>query len=153
MKTPQDYKVDRTGWPSGPWDSEPDRAQWEHAGFACLAVRNHYGAWCGYVGVPPGHSLHSVHYDNCDEKLEVHGGLTYSAGCKGVICHVPKLGEPENLWWLGFDTAHLGDMAPGSLARWKSLGIRSEYPEDEYRTLDYVTAETNRLAEQIARAQ
>lgn len=43
---------------NGPWDSEPNRVEWKHAGVPCLAVRNQFGAWCGYAAVPPGHPLH-----------------------------------------------------------------------------------------------
>src|SRR6266436_107280 len=52
--------IDRTGWTEGPWDQEPDRLEWKDAttGLTCLAVRNRFGAWCGYVGVPPTHAWH-----------------------------------------------------------------------------------------------
>ena len=46
---------DKTNWPSrGPWDNEPDKAQWidEASGYDCLIVRGGGGALCGYVGVP-----------------------------------------------------------------------------------------------------
>ena len=42
-------------WGQGPWDDEPDRVDFEHAGFPCLLLRNpRLGQWCGYVAVPPG---------------------------------------------------------------------------------------------------
>src|SRR5262249_33432277 len=53
--------VDRTGWPAGPWDTEPDREDFEHVGLACLALRHpEYGNWCGYVGVSATHPLYGV---------------------------------------------------------------------------------------------
>lgn len=55
--------IDRTGWPSGPWDDEPDRVEWrdEATGLPCLALRNDmFGSWCGYVAVPPGHPVHGL---------------------------------------------------------------------------------------------
>ena len=48
-------RVNRHGWPAGPWDDEPDAAAWTYAGLPCLLLRNPAGIWCGYVGVWPGH--------------------------------------------------------------------------------------------------
>ena len=50
------------GIPPGPWDNEPDKIQWvdETTGLDCLMVRNWWGSWCGYVGVPEGHPLYEV---------------------------------------------------------------------------------------------
>lgn len=117
--------VDRTDWPSGEWDNEPDKVQWtdEATGLVCLAHRSRMGAWCGYVGLPPSHPLYEREYGDIYKNvanLDVHGGLTYSAACQPNhdpvtgrgICHVPEPGEPDNLWWLGFDCAHAGDLSP-----------------------------------------
>lgn len=50
------HKIDRTGWPKGPWDDEPDKVNWvTKAWYAGMIVRNHGGALCGYVGVPSKH--------------------------------------------------------------------------------------------------
>jgi hypothetical protein len=51
--------------PAGEWDNEPDKIQWldEDTGLDCLMVRNHFGSWCGYVGVTEGHPLFGVGYD------------------------------------------------------------------------------------------
>lgn len=134
----------RVGWPAGPWDSEPDREEFQHAGFACLLHRGGaYGAWCGYVGLPPSHTLHGKDYDAANERLPdgVHGGLTYAEECAGAICHVPAPGDPEHLWWFGFDCAHYLD-------RWPGHWSRADY--GEYRDIAYVREETKRLAEQLA---
>jgi hypothetical protein len=97
---------------TGPWDQEPDRDLWKHAGLACLVNRGPMGAWCGYVAVPPGHPAHRKHYNEVD--VEVHGGLTYSEECQGVICHTPKPGEPDDVWWLGFDCGHTRKQRPNT---------------------------------------
>ena len=90
-----EHKINRTGWPSGIWDSEPDRAEFIHSGFACLLVRNDLGAWCGYVGVPESHRSFGLDYDAVE--VEIHGGLTYANLCQeeGPICHIPQPGMPE----------------------------------------------------------
>lgn len=135
------HVIDRSKWGDGPWDGEPDRVEFEHAGLPCLMVRSTMGHWCGYAAVPPGHALHGAYYDKPD--VNVHGGLTYSGDCGGQICHVPKPGEPDAVWWFGFDCAHLGDHSPG--LRPFSGGTDGE----SYKTHGYVMAETMRLAEQL----
>jgi hypothetical protein len=135
------HPVDRSGWPAGPWDDEPDRVEFEHAGLPCLLNRGRMGQWCGYAAVPPGHPLHGQDYDVPDVK--VHGGLTYAEACQGRICHLPEPGEPDDVWWFGFDCAHAWDVVPGV---WR-------LPKAEYRTVAYTRRETERLAEQLAAVQ
>lgn len=156
MSAPEDFRLDRTGWPPGPWDDEPDRVDFRHAGLACFVSRNYAGAWCGYAGVPPGHPWHGVHYsDPClpaesdtrspSEIIEVHGDLTYSNRCNGSLCHTPEPGEPHDVWWFGFDCGHWNDVHPRYVREMEAL---KEFAE--YRDLAYVRAQTERLAEQLA---
>lgn len=152
QKTIDDYEAmmreKRATWPSGPWDDEPNRVQWKtRTGLDALMVRNHMGAWCGYVGVPPGHPLHGVQYNDAYDVLDtdVHGGLTYSDACAEHICHIPAPGEPDALWWLGFDCAHSGDLLPGML-------VHAWLQHASYRTQAYVRDHCERLAESIAAA-
>jgi hypothetical protein len=147
-----ELKIDKSTWPDGPWKNEPDREQWQHAGYACLAVRNHHGNWCGYVGVDSAHPLYGKSYDDCD--VEVHGGLTYAGKCDGPICHVPEPGMPDDVWWLGFDCAHAWDLVPGRLAFELETPALRKYAaitrcEETYRDLAYVKASTEKLAEQL----
>jgi hypothetical protein len=150
MTNANDYKVDRTGWPTGPWDAEPDRLEWRtKAGLPGLIKRSPMsGSWCGYVAVPPGHPLHSRDYD--DVNIAVHGGLTYGGPCRGAICHVPEPGEADNVWWLGFDCGHHLDISPGIPGMAKTFADLSEV---QYRDVAYVTAEVEQLAEQVVRAR
>lgn len=146
------YKtIDRAkqGWPTGgDWDTEPDKIQWadEATGLPCLAVRNgYYGHWCGYVGVSEGHPWHGKSY--WDIPSDVHGGLTFSKSCDPdgdeatSVCHKPAAGEPDHVWWLGFDCAHSGDMSLRKFLRGNG---------DTYRTLEYVQSECAMLAQQAA---
>ena len=145
-------RYDKSEWGEGPWRREPDKVQWidPATDLDCLAVRNHMGAWCGYVGVPPEHPWHGKGYDDVD--VDVHGGLTFAETCQDEfgdpawgVCHVPAPGRPANVWWLGFDTAHAWDLVPG-LGRF--LGGR----DDVYRDLAYVRAECTGLASQVSEA-
>jgi hypothetical protein len=143
--------IDKSTWGEGPWQSEPDRVDFRHAGLPCLALRHpRQGHWCGYAAVPPGHPAHGKDR-NCVE-VEVHGGLSYEGLCDGLICHVPAPGEPDDVWWLGFDFGHAWDILPGQEARGRSYGmppIRSVMRET-YRDLAYVRAQVESLAEQLA---
>jgi hypothetical protein len=136
--------IDKTNWPPGPWDSEPDKIVWidEATDLDCMIVRGPYGALCGYVGVPPGHPAYEQPYNNVH--VEVHGGLTYADKCHGSICHVPQPGRTDDVWWLGFDCAHaMRDTIPG----WTEM-----FPESmgwTYKDVKYVTEEVTRLAEQL----
>lgn len=151
-----EYKVDRSGWPEGDWDGEPDREEWRSHGLPCLIVRNDLGALCGYVGVPPGHRMHGKALDDADD-LSVHGGISYANACAGHICHVPREGEPDDVWWLGFDCGHGWDFMPGlyanlrkALAGLKDPLFESDARYGTYRPIGYVRGEVERLAEQLA---
>jgi hypothetical protein len=166
MSKQHERAMDKSAWGDGPWHDEPDRLEWEHAGLPCLAVRGpeFSGHWCGYVAVPPGHPLHGKPFSDEAVCVEVHGGLTYANRCKGHICHVPKPGAPDDVWWFGFDCGHASDLSPAMHARYLGKGYPfSDEPYDHakavaandwltevYRTLDYVQVEVNRLAEQLA---
>lgn len=136
----------------GPWDYEPDKVQWvdEETDLDCLIVRNHMGALCGYVGLPPGHALHGVaHNDNSFDEISVHGGLTFSDACdesakdgRGV-CHVPLPGRAAEVWWLGFDCGHAYDIIP----RFLEVGIH--FGGEAYRDINYVRGECEHLASQL----
>lgn len=112
MTTTDTAPIDRTGWGPGAWDAEPDRDEWhdEATGLPCLVVRNKLGALCGYVGAPPGHPWHRLPgSSDALEDVDVHGGVTFANSCHPPICHTPAPGEPDDVWWIGFDCAHCGD--------------------------------------------
>lgn len=164
VESSEPHKVDRTGWPKGVWDAEPDRVDWKtKAGFPALALRHPSGHWCGYVAVPPGHPA----YESADESVvDVHGGVTYASKCAGNVCHVPEPGEPADVFWLGFDFAHCNDASPSA---WDMSSGFSTWSEDGrtclwgpsakmgkgdvkgvYRDLAYVRAECEQVGRQLA---
>lgn len=151
METIEYRTVDKALWGDGPWQIEPDKKQWEHkpTRLPCLIVRGPLGALCGYVGVPRGHPCYGIDYDHVD--VDVHGGLTFANHCQeGAeergICHKVGPGEPDDVWWLGFDCSHAGDFYPMA----NCLPISWSYPDANYKDLAYVEAEVGRLAEQLA---
>lgn len=154
--------VDKTTWPRGAWDNEPDKIQWvdEETGLDCLIHRHErLGHLCGYVGVPFTHKLHGLSYNEAYDLLRVpddegwpdtgHGDLTYADACQETddetkgICHVPEPGRPHDVWWFGFDCAHFGDLSPNI-----SLGFDDGY--ETYRTVPYVKKCTADLARTLA---
>ena len=145
--------MDKSKWGPGLWQDEPDKVQWidEATDLDCLVVRNGGGALCGYVGVPPGHPLHGMDYDAVDDKtnIRVHGGLTFSDACQEHaeegrgVCHVPEPGRPADVWWLGFDCAHHGDLSPKWDSEYAMFG-------GFYKDLGWVRSEVARLARQVA---
>jgi hypothetical protein len=154
----REYKMrDRSTWSKGPWDSEPDKVQWrdEATHFPCLAVRGPLGAWCGYVGVDKKHPLYKKRYQDVDAR--VHGGLTFSDFCADkadeahAICHVPGPGEPDKVWWFGFDCAHGHDCIPG-MGSMPYLPVMTEIFSNvhEYRDLNYVKENCRQLAVQLS---
>jgi hypothetical protein len=150
MKTAGEI-VDRRNWGPGPWDSEPDRVDFgPMLGCPAFALRSLTGAMCGYVGVPPRHPLYGKTYGDEDvDRLRVHGGVTYGDVCDEEIgiCHVPRPGEPADVWWLGFDCAHGCDLAPGTNSL---LPDELRDTHSTYKTVEYVRGECERLAAQLA---
>lgn len=154
METLEYSFIDKSKWARGPWDEEPDKVQWqdERTGLPCLAVRHpSLGQLCGYVAVKKGHP----YYKRSDEeKFDVfcHGGVTFSGACDGDeekgICHKPAVGEPDNVWWIGFDCAHAGDLAPGLAYTISTVGGKP-WHEDVYRDLAYVKNQCANLAQQL----
>jgi hypothetical protein len=144
VNTPE---IDKSTWGDGPWQDEPDRVDFIAEGFACMAIRNRFGVWCGYVGVPSDHPAYGQDYGSID--AEVHGGLTYAARCSGNICHVPQPGMPHDVWWLGFDCGHGMDIAPAMRANSIYWGLGYCDFGELYRDLNYVRAEILSLARQL----
>lgn len=165
MQTIEYRTVDKSAWGNGPWQDEPDKVQWqdEATGLPCLIVRGPIGAWCGYVGVAESHPWFGIAYSGRldrveteesdwdaptpESEIDVHWGLTFSDHCQegadesSGICHKPAQGEPDHVWWFGFDCAHCDDFAPGMHGSWRG---------GEYRTIDYVKRQVGRLAEQLS---
>lgn len=134
-----------------PWETEPDHVEFEHVGYPCILHRGPVGAWCGYVGIPSTHPFYKKEY-NSDLEVDVHGGLTYASECQGAICHKVAEGETDDRWWFGFDCSHYGDLWPGSSSLiFDIMNAGGPLRDGVYRDIDYVTAETKKLAEQLSK--
>jgi hypothetical protein len=146
----------RKHWGRGPWDDEPDREEWRtEAGLPGLIVRGPTGGLCGYVAVPPGHPWHGLDFPDVPDAAHeaAWGGLTYSAACSGEVCHIPAPGEPDDVWWLGFDCCHYDDLTPlfagpegVTLHTCEALGMR-------YKPIGFVRAYVEGLARSVVEAR
>lgn len=149
-----------------PWLNEPNRVEFKYKGYDCLIQRvgrfhdefadDYLGHLCGYVALPKSHPYYGKNYD--DIPIEVHGGLTYARACQGKICHVPSEGESDDVWWVGFDCAHAGDLIPGIQKMREPVGlfydIDQKYaylnlPEDVYRDIEFVRNEIEDMVDQL----
>jgi len=160
METKQYTTIDRVaaGWPSGLWDNEPDKVQWQDddTGMPCLAVRHSLsGHWCGYVGVSPSHKHFGKGYE--EPNVSVHWGLTFADTCQPHedesegVCHVPAPGDSDKVWWFGFDCAHAYDCSPNDVKLANERGYPFEIDaETHYRTLEFVKYQCKSLAAQLA---
>ncbi len=154
----------------GPWDDEPDALDFMAHGLPCAIRRGPSAALCGYVGLPAGHALHGKGYSDTvkapeslkeskigkrgvmallcaandlqnslarlDVLFDVHGSLTYANE------HCPLTGDaPAGHWWFGFDCSHCDDLSP-AYGDFMRDGI--------YRDIEYVKAECESLAKQLA---
>jgi hypothetical protein len=144
---------DKSEWKDGVWKDEPDKMSWtdEKTGLPCLIVRNNGGALCGYVGVEESHKLFGKDYNDEETwNLRAHGGITFTDSCSHSpdpargICHIPEEGKSDNVWWFGFDCAHLHDLSPAynHMHGWTM--------DETYRNVDYVVCEVENLALQLS---
>lgn len=135
--------VEGNGVGNGPWQLEPDAYAFEYRTLPCLLVRGPYGAWCGYVALPPGHPWTSLDLCLVDSSVvDVHGGVTSQDKL------VEKLGV--SYCAVGFDCSHgsMGDLCPASVA----YGVQSDAVSGTYRDFRYACEELVSLATQAVAA-
>jgi hypothetical protein len=171
METKSWRTMDKSDWGDGPWQDEPDKMQWqdEASGLPCLAKRaTQSGSWCGYVGVSEGHPWFEMNPFKIG--ADVHGGLNFATFCQDTtdesqgICHIPSPGEPDHVYWIGFDCGHAWDQKPGNDALLRRIAphleeMRQQFASDfpvilgeVYRDLAYVRDQCRLLAGQVEEA-
>lgn len=124
--------INKSAWPRGQWDDEPDVAIWtdKSTGLYCKILRREYsGCFAGYVAVPVGHPLHGTDYQ--DVEIDgVHGGLVFAGAMN------------DGSWLFGFDCQHDYDHQPRHQDHC--------HPNGSYCTFDYVKHHVEKLAQQLA---
>lgn len=114
------------------WENEPDylRFKEDTTGWECIIKRTKaLGILCGYVVIPKDSALYNKHYnDELFNNIKVHGGLTYS-----------EYEETDDEYLIGFDCAHLDDLAP----------YKQDLYQGTYKNITYVEYMCLRLARQL----
>lgn len=161
-----DKEIDRTGWPPGPWDSEPDEMEWvdEKTGYACMIRRNQMGSLCGYVEVPKKHPYYGFYYSSADPRIRslrervtiawyalrgrrpsqdpYDNRLDVVIDVHGGLTYAGNRTDDER-WFFGFDCSHAGDFSPRSETFYNPVG------EEIYKDIVYVRHECAKLARQL----
>ena len=111
---------------------EPDYLSFKYKGTKCEIKRNPEMLFlCGYASFRPCHCYDVAHYRNNLESIDVHGGVTYFEV------------SPGGAITIGFDCAHINDLIP-------TFSIQAGEKEgEEYRTIDFVKKEIQKMVDQI----
>lgn len=136
--------------------------EFKHEGLKCVVIMTSNAHRCGYVGIPDTHSLYGKDYDEYEVDFDCHGGITYAGGGKQSEYPIKS-----DLWWFGFDCLHCDDSKDYETAKrlfaddkeiLKQLALCEQldyqfqtYDGKSVRTLEYVTNECEKLAEQLTR--
>ena len=125
-----------------PWESESNYEEFFYNGIECVIMRMpRIKCLYGFIGFEEGHSYYRK--DITLEDLQVHGGITYTG--MSLID-----GTKSGKWWIGFDTAHTGDLIP--LMCEKTPGYETFFRNGPvYRNLEYVRTEIKKLVDQVSR--
>lgn len=136
----------------GPWYNEPDFLDWvdEETQYPCYIIRHPaFGCLLGYVRLSKEHPLFGKDLSSYDSKydIDVHGGVSH-ANEKFPGCSLPQitLNHDEGYWYIGFDCAHAGDVAP---ALDLAPGGYNNYPYGTYKDVNFVKNECKKLAAQL----
>lgn len=140
------------------FEEEYDGALWElDEGLFAAVHRTEGGFLCGYVGVTKEYKeVWGVDYQNLEEVLDCHGGLTWSDFFAGALPESVRVwleGSAVGLWWIGFDCAHSGDHVPGLAHHFVMFGKGGNQKGDVYRTTEYVEQEIENLRQQIRKLE
>lgn len=131
-----------------PWLKEPNSRVWydRETGLRCMISRANGGHLCGYVRLPArSKALRKAKAarKTWNYRYSTHGGITYG----GTLRH-------QRGYWIGFDCAHLDDLAPLYAEQLETaLGKPSVMSDGVYRDFAYVTEQVELLAKQVKEAK
>jgi hypothetical protein len=121
--------------------------KWKYRGLSCLVTLDEHFVeewFSGYVAVPKGHPYWGKNHSIV--KVDVHGGLTFAKQGSD-----DSIWKDKNLWWFGFHCAHPSDDT--HRGEWKLERPHPARPKElplQRWTIDEVSAETEKLADQLA---
>jgi hypothetical protein len=146
------YFFDKQEWLDGPWCQEPDYRCWFDAEthYACVARRNVFGAWCGYVGLDWRHPLYETEIGSEEFKyIDVHGTVQFADWDKTEDVNFYPA---ERNWYVGFDCMQDDDLCPAfqNDTLRPSKRKSSKTPIMVYRDMNYVLDQIELLAKQLS---
>lgn len=108
--------LDKTDWPEGPWKEEPDLKGWLDGATSlpCFIRRSEFeGYFCGYIGIPKNHPLHSISYNEINKLINFKCKLNFSSLFGDKFYENPHSSCLSNdLWWVGFSCDSYKDFSP-----------------------------------------
>lgn len=123
---------------------EPNYETFEYRGYKCVIKRMMYlgGQLNGYVRIPKASKFYDatkqdMGYD--DIPIECHGGLTFTGKLED---------EPEDEFYIGFDTAHFQDYMPFMQFQ-LSQYFNHEHESETYKDINYVRKECRDIVDQL----
>jgi hypothetical protein len=122
-------------------ESEGSYKEFEYKTIPCRLIRNGHGNWCGYIALNSGDKYFEASYD--DIGYVVHGGITFSDYMK---VKEESVYNDVDYWWIGFDTAHSGDVSP---IDYGIYGFDYGFDDETYKDLEYCISEVKILADQL----
>lgn len=169
---PPHLYFDKTRWPEGPWQTEPDAVAWVDgkSKLNCAMSRHELtGTWRGYVAVDPLHPLHGRSYrhriaipesirERAIEMWRDFSPVDMMLNAEWIKNNQAEIGllmpahgsityageDTEGFWWFGFDCMHGLDIMPAVFEF-----IPAFWSRQTYRDHDYVHGIVTRLASAI----
>jgi hypothetical protein len=149
------------------WHDEPDFVELRMEGYHLIVLRSFMKNLNGYVGIKRDHPYYGLSTSSKQlENIRVHGGVTFAD--KGIHLN----GAKKGYWYIGFDTAHAWDYAPGLAESMKEIELhmpqlkeindkmKDMFGEDSvlsnkrnYRDIEYVSKEVESLMMQLKSAK
>lgn len=116
---------------------EGDYQEFDYQGLHCIIRRvRPMCHLCGYAQIPK--QLLDKKDDWFEEKIEVHGGVTF-------VGDLP-VEEGKKIKFVGFDCAHIDDLVPQMFIQ---MGMRLY--DETYKTMDFCVNECKYMAKQLLR--
>ncbi len=136
----------RKTWGEGPWNNEPDELFFEYKGFGCHIQRGPLGSLCGYAGIPRNYKVFDKIECYDDLKINAHGGLTFMESGTDK-------NSGQELYIIGFDCAHFGDIVPAIKYFTREMISRDipyfNWPKGSYKDIDFVYKEIQSIVDQV----
>lgn len=99
-------------------------------------VHENVGWGNGYVFLSPHHLYHGTHYNNLNDFIAVHNGLTFSEIIDHDMCEHWNIPTKYIGWWcVGFDTAHFAD----TITDWPKEHVERETEYLAQQFLKFIT--------------